>query len=106
VALVASLRGDPSIGTALLDRLSEGTGRTHTWDHIYLTLWHCEELLPEDVWEQFFFQTQAATPVSFAFAARSYGGLDLLSGFLETEKYDAIGNLWNGLMAGVQGNRS
>lgn len=104
-ALVASLRGDALIGTSLLDRLSKITGRMHTWDHIYLALWHCEELLPEDVWEQFCFKTQAAIPVSFAFAARSYGGLELLTEFLETEQYDAIGTLWNGLMAGVQGNR-
>src|SRR5690349_18248530 len=96
-ALVAALRCDQSAGNALLNRLYKITGRTHTWDHIYLSLWFCEDLMPEDVWEQFCYQSEQAIPVSFAYAARSFGGLDLQTGFLETGNFDAMAKLWNGL---------
>ena len=97
------LSGDDTASTQLLDTVSVTDGIRRNWDSVREALWNCTDRLPGEHWQSFQFANENPSPICYAYAVRMDSMGSLVMGFLETENYDAMDNLYSGLMDGLEG---
>jgi len=102
-AYLSRMSGDDVVANELLKEIAAVDGVQCGWDHVRGALWNCRDRLPREYWQEFQFAAENLQPICYAFAARTDAAIPLLMGFLETEKYDAVANLYRGLVDGLEG---